>query len=187
MNVLNPDQWIDRFGDLLFQYALPRVNDTLLAEDLVQDTFLSAYRSRSLFRGETSEKNWLFTILKRKIIDHYRKKSSATEALPEEIDEEEWFTESGAWRPETVPGRWERVHEDLENRELAETLEKCQNHLREKQKQVYILKYLEEMDGDEICKVLGISSSNYWILIHRARLQMRDCMEKHWFNKKNKK
>jgi len=70
---LSPSEWISNYADALYAYAKPRVNDAQLAEDLVQETFLSAWKARDGFKGEASEKSWLFTILKNKIIDHYRK------------------------------------------------------------------------------------------------------------------
>lgn len=183
MQVLNPEKWLELYGDLMFQYTLPRVNDNLLAEDLVQETFLSAFRNRANYRGEASEKNWLFAILKNKIIDHYRQKREVHDLLPEGEGSDEWFNGEGGWNPAKVPGDWNTAAASLDNKDLSRILDACKNRLRKLQQQVYILRYLENLEATEICKILGISTSNYWILLHRARLQMRDCMEKHWFKK----
>ncbi len=183
MQALNPEKWLERYGDLLFQYTLPRVTDTVLAEDLVQETFLAAFRNRSNYRGEASEKNWLFAILKNKIIDHYRSRRHENENLPVQEESDDWFTPAGDWIAAKMPGEWNSAAVKLDARDLAKVLEACKNRLRNLQQQVYILRYLENLEAVEICKVLGISSSNYWILLHRARLQMRDCMEKNWFKK----
>ena len=78
--ILNPDQWINQYADALYSYTLPRVNDSAQAEDIVQETFLSAWKARDSYKGEASEKSWLFAICKNKIIDYYRKKSKGSYA-----------------------------------------------------------------------------------------------------------
>ena len=75
-NTLNPKEWVKNYSDTLYRFAALRVNDEETAKDLIQETFLAALRNAESYRGEISEKNWLFTILKNKIIDHYRKKAS---------------------------------------------------------------------------------------------------------------
>lgn len=179
----NPGKWLEKYGDMLFQYALPRVNDSVLAEDMVQDTFLSALKGLDGYKGEASEKNWLFAILKNKIIDFYRKKSAeqAVMAMPDlKQVEDEWFTEDGQWAANRMPKNWQAADSSLERKEIRKIINWCKDHLKEMQQYVFILKYMEELDADQICKVLKISASNYWVLIHRARLQMRDCVEKYW-------
>jgi RNA polymerase sigma-70 factor (TIGR02943 family) len=183
MSELNPENWLKNYGDLLFQYTLPRVNDISLAEDLVQETFLAAYKNRLNYKGVATEKNWLFAILKHKIVDYYRSKRSNISVIEEDGPDEEWFSEEGAWKRESIPGSWNTAAINMENKDLLRVLNHCKGNLKKLQQEVYILKYLEEMDANEICKVLGINPTNYWILLHRARLQMRSCIEKHWFNK----
>lgn len=176
----NPQTWIEKFGDLLYQYALPRVNNQALAEDLVQETFLSALKGLDTYKGEASEKNWLFAILKNKIIDHYRKKSreAAIVSMPElGLAEDDWFDETGEWRLHKMPGEWPPT----DRQEIRRIIDWCKDHLKNLQQHVFVLKYLEDLESEEICKVLNISTSNYWVLIHRARLQMRECVEKHGF------
>lgn len=179
----NPQKWLEMYGDLLFQYTLPRVNDRIVAEDLVQDTFLAALKALDGFKGEASEKNWLFTILKNKIIDHYRKKSfeKTFSSMPDlNLVDDEWFTADGNWIGNRMPNDWQASENPVERREMLKIIRWCKDHLKTLQQSVFTLKYMEELDSDEICKVLKISSSNYWVLLHRARLQMRDCFEKNW-------
>lgn len=182
-NKANPQKWLELYGDLLYQYALPRVNDNVIAEDLVQDTFLSALKGLDGYKGEASEKNWLFTILKNKIIDFYRKKSTeqAVMTMPDlkRVDDE-WFNEEGSWAENRMPKDWQAADNPVERKEIQKIINWCKDHLKALQQTVFTLKYMEDLDSDEICKVLKISSSNYWVLIHRARLQMRDCVEKYW-------
>jgi RNA polymerase sigma-70 factor (TIGR02943 family) len=179
----DPKKWVERFGDLMFKYTLPRVNDHSVAEDLVQETFLSALKNLDGFKGEASEKNWLFTILKNKIVDYYRKKANKriTKELPGlQNVPEDFFNNNGQWHSDRKPRGWHAADEELERKEFQNVINKCKDDLKDLQQQVFTLKYMEEINSDEICKVLGISPSNYWVLLHRARLQMRNCVEKHW-------
>ncbi len=181
----NPKQWLELYGDLLYQYTLPRVNDVELAEDLVQETFLSALKGLKGFKGEASEKNWLFSILKNKIIDHYRKKSKEqlTIEIPDlQLMEDEWFDSEGGWAENRMPKNWHPADNTVERKEIQKIIIWCRDHLKEIQQQAFTLKYMEELDSHEVCKVLNITASNYWVLMHRARLKMRDCVEKHWVN-----
>lgn len=179
----NPQKWLELYGDLLYQYALPRVNSSTIAEDLVQETFLSALKGLEGYKGIASEKNWLFTILKNKIIDFYRKKSTE-QAIIEMPDlsaiEDDWFNSEGSWSEHKMPKNWDASDNPAERKEIQKMIHWCKDHLKNLQLHVFTLKYMEAMDSEEICKVLNISTSNYWVLIHRARLQMRDCVEKYW-------
>lgn len=179
----NPQKWMELYGDLLYQYTLPRVSDPSVAEDLVQETFLSALKGLKGYKGEASEKNWLFTILKNKIIDYYRKKGTeqAVNSMPDlKVVEDDWFNEDGRWAEDKIPKDWQVFDNPAERKEIQKIINWCKDHLKSLQQHVFVLKYMEDLDSDEICKVLNISSSNYWVLIHRARLQMRDCVEKYW-------
>lgn len=185
-HILDPKQWVKKYADALYRFALLRINDEETSRDLVQETFLAALRNAEKFRGEISEKNWLFTILKNKIIDHYRKKASL---LISEIDQliestNEYFDEEDHWKESAYPGNWNTDYSPpVESKEFNEILNKCLNKLNELMKIVFTMKYLDEKESDEICKELQISSSNYWVLIHRAKLQLRSCLEKNWFMK----
>ena len=177
-------RWVKDFGDMLYRYALPRVSDSSIAKDLVQETFLAAWRNVDNYKGEASEKNWLFTILKNKIIDHYRKASSR---LTDNIDTsqgENSFDENGHWKATTMPNDWGIDYNTaIEHKEFYSVLEVCKSKLKEIQNAVFSMKYLDGVESDEICKLLNITSSNYWVLMHRAKLQLRNCLEKNWFVK----
>lgn len=178
------EDWIAQYSDMLLRYALPRVNDRETAKDLVQETFLAAWRNIDHFRGEISEKNWLYTILKRKIIDHFRKAANRlTDSLPEgEGGEASIFRENGHWKREGYPSRWSvDYNQSIENKEFYEVFNSCKSKLKEIQNMVFTMKYLEGAESEEICKVLNITPSNYWVLLHRAKVQLRSCLEKNWF------
>lgn len=183
MHKLNVNQWVNEYADQLYRYALPRVEDAEIAKDLVQDTFLSAWRNAENFKGEASEKNWLYTILKNKIIDHYRKASTRKEErFSENQSEEYYFNEDGHWTETASPNEWGvNYNEKINQNEFYEVLEKCKKKLKEIQNAVFSMKYLEGLESEEICKELNLTSSNYWVLLHRAKVQLRACLEKNWF------
>ncbi len=179
---LNASKWVSDYSDLLYRFAITRVNDAEIAKDLVQDTFLAAWRNYDNFKGAISEKNWLYAILKNKIIDHYRKASTRlTDSLPGMADEEAYFDENQHWTASASPTEWGAGESNIEKKEFYEVLRKCKNKLKDIQNTVFSLKYLEGMESEEICKELNITASNYWVLIHRAKLQLRACLEKNWF------
>jgi RNA polymerase sigma-70 factor (TIGR02943 family) len=185
-SILNPNQWISNYADALYSYTLPRVNDSTLAEDIVQETFLSAWKARDSFKGEASEKSWLYTICKNKIIDYYRKKAKdIVQPMSGNDHTDSYFDEAEHWTAEDKPGDWGIDYQQTtDNKEFYKILNACKKKLQELQQSVFVMKYMEDLNSDEICKALGITPSNYWVLIHRAKLQLRSCLEKNWINLK---
>ena len=183
---LNPDQWINNYADALYSYTLHRVNDAALAEDIVQETFLSAWKARDSYKGEASEKSWLYTICKNKIIDYYRKKAKdIVQPMSQRDSSDNYFDETEHWTTENKPGDWGiDYQQSIDNKEFHKVLDGCKKKLQQIQQAVFEMKYLEDLDAAEICKALGITSSNYWVLIHRAKLKLRTCLEKNWINLK---
>jgi len=182
-HTLSPNQWIANYADLLYAYAKPRVNDAQVAEDLVQETFLSAWKAKDGFKGEASEKSWLFTILKNKIIDHYRKKAKDIVQTGTESDATDlFFDQHEHWTKTDQPLNWTAPADGINQKEFYTVFKKCKQKLQQVQQNVFVMKYMDDMDEAEICKVLGITPSNYWVLIHRAKLGLRACLEKNWIN-----
>ena len=188
--MLEPDKWIERYADSLFSFALARINKREVAEDLVQDTLLSAWKAKDSFLGNASEKTWLISILKRKVIDYYRKKSTQSELNILDKNSKDGFSNhffegegsyEGHWAegvaPKTVKGDFET---SVDSEEFNSVLRNCLGKLPEKSAAVFILKNMDDLDSEEICKELQITPSNYWVLMHRAKLQLRECMEKNW-------
>lgn len=190
---LEPEKWIERYSDILFNYTISRINKPEVAEDLVQETFLSALKGKDSFLGNASEKTWLIAILKRKIIDHYRKKSTQNELNIFDKDSKDDFMNhffdkeggyEGHWTDNTSPQEWKKdLQTGVEKDEFNSILKNCLGKLPEKSGAVFTLKNMEDLDSDEICKELQITPSNYWVLMHRAKLQLRECMELNWFKK----
>jgi len=173
----------ERHADFLFNFAITRVNDEHTAEDLVQETFISALRNYDSFQKKSKASTWLVAILKNKIIDHYRKKvrEYKKESLDNVLSGEDFFTEKGKWKKEERPRDWKMdASSHIEQKEFYETLQKCLGRLKEIQRMAFVLKHMEDVDTTEICKELNITASNYWVIIHRAKLQLRKCLEKNW-------
>ena len=179
---LQPELWVERYSDKLYAYAKARVQSEHTARDIVQDTFLSAWKNRDNYRGEASEKTWLYTICKNKITDHYRKAVKSLEEAGVNDYGAEYFNENGHWLVDAMPRQWQvdSASSGVETKEFYKVLDDCKNRLKELQKAVFVMKYLDDMDSDEICKELQITPSNYWVLMHRAKLQLRQCLEHNW-------
>jgi RNA polymerase sigma-70 factor (ECF subfamily) len=181
-HILNPDNWVKLYADYLFNYTITRVNDADIAKDLVQETFFAALKAMKKFEGKASERTWLIAILKRKIIDYYRKINSNKGKAEVKMNFYSDGEREGEWIEERVPSSWNaEVENNIENEELSEALEKCINNLPEKYAMVFKMKTIQQFETEEICKELEISSSNLWVIIHRARTQLRKCMEDNWF------
>lgn len=181
--VLNTDKWIDNYADYMYNYAVVRVNNGDLAKDLVQDTFFAGLKSAKNFQGKSTERTWLISILKRKIIDHYRKINSKKGQAEVRMNFYDDGENEGNWLEERVPQSWDNQSEKLiENEELKSQLDSCIDALPEKYAMVFRMKTIQEFETEEICKELDITASNLWVIIHRARTQLRKCMEDNWFN-----
>lgn len=179
-HTLNPDNWIDNYSDYLFNYTISRVNDREMAKDLVQDTFFAALKSMKNFKGDANERTWLIAILKRKIIDHYRKINSKKGQAEVRMSYNSHEAE-GDWLEERVSDPFDKTAEDkLENEELGDAIYNCLGKLPEKQAIVFKMKTIEGLDTETICNELNITASNLWVIIHRARNAMAECLEENW-------
>lgn len=181
-HILNPDKWVILHADYLYNYTISRVNNHYLAKDLVQDTFFAGLKAKDNFQGKASERTWLISILKRKIIDYYRKINSAKGKAEVKMNFYSDGEREGEWIEERAPSNWNNeTDKNLENEELNSVLELCINKLPEKYAMVFRMKTIQQFETEEICKELEITSSNLWVIIHRARTQLRKCMEDNWF------
>ena len=182
----DPETWIDQYGDYLYRYALTRLQDSAAAEDLVQETFLAALNARENFEGRSSVTTWLTGILKHKLIDHLRKESREqsvkdVESFTPRLDE--LFDEKGKWK--TEPSKWTVNPTELyERKEFWRILARCLTELSGRLVQAFTLRELEELSTEEICKVLNASATNVWVMLYRARMYMRRCLEINWFGVK---
>lgn len=185
----DPAEWVDRYGDYLFRYAMLRLRDRSTAEDLVQETFLAALKDYGSFSGKSSESTWLVGILKHKIVDHFRRQ--AREAPVAESDLREHpdpssFDGSGHWT--SGPADWGGNPADLyREKKFLDQLTKCLSGLSPNHANAFTLREIEGADTGEICKVLNVTETNLWVILHRARMLLRRCLEANWFERSEKK
>ena len=180
----DPETWLDHHGNALYAYALMRVRDASVAEDLVQDTLLAAIRSVDRFKGESSERTWLIGILKHKVFDHLRRAGRERQLdegmVPSEGEEAQHFDDQGQWRVEVA--EWSDPERSLEREEFWQTLQDCVGKLPDRLAILFTLRELDGMDTDTLMETLNISShNNVWVMLSRVRQRMRQCLETHWF------
>jgi len=182
---LDPESWLDQYGDYLYRFALARIKDRAAAEDLVQETFLAALHGRKSFKGRSAVKTWLSAILKHKIVDYLRKNSreqliNDTDTITESVDD--FFHKNGNWK--IRPEKWNLDPSKIyEQREFMDTFYKCLSDLPERLSKAFVLREIEGYGTEEICNVLQVSSTNSWVMLHRARMFLRRCLELFWFHK----
>ncbi|MHC5035844.1 MAG: sigma-70 family RNA polymerase sigma factor [Planctomycetota bacterium] len=186
---LDPQEWIEKYGDDLYRYAMFRVRNPEIAEEVVQETFLAALKGKESFSGRSSEKTWLFGILKHKIVDSIRKstrdrKQASFDAAEGSVDD--FFDPKNHWK--SGPASWEANPDEIvEKKEFLEVLETCLTHLPERLARAFSLREMEALESEEICKILGISATNLGVMLHRARARLRHCLEVNWFTGEGEK
>jgi RNA polymerase sigma-70 factor (ECF subfamily) len=181
----DPETWVERYGDVLFRFAMSRVRDRGTAEELVQETFLAAFRARERFAGRASERTWLSQILRNKIIDHYRRRrreQGLREITPGDEALDSIFNDRGRWREK--PASWNPdPYELIEREEFLEALKECLSALPSRQADVFTMRVMDEMGTEEICKLMEVTTTNLGVLLHRARMRLRRCLEVSWFER----
>ncbi|WP_405410508.1 sigma-70 family RNA polymerase sigma factor [Maribacter sp. Asnod1-A12] len=179
---LNPDMWVDLYADYLYNYAVTRVSDGEIAKDLVQETFIAGLKSAKNFKGDAAERTWLIAILKRKVIDHYRKINSKKGKAEVRMSYSTQTDAEGDWLEERIADPNSNFENDaIENEELGLAIQNCISKLPKKQAQVFTMKTIEGMETEDICNALGINASNLWVMIHRARTGLMGCLNQNWF------
>ncbi|MDO4228480.1 MAG: sigma-70 family RNA polymerase sigma factor [Capnocytophaga sp.] len=172
--------WVDEYADKLLQHAIFMLSDRVDAEDIVQEVFITAYTSREKFQQKSQPLTWLKGILNHKIADFYRQKYKNTQ-----ISFDYFFDENGEWQPNQGFKEWEDASNTTltDDNDFLRTLEKCLEKLPEKWRILVKMCYLEEKKSDEICQETAVSTTNYWKILQRSRLQLKECLELNWFQK----
>jgi len=179
---LNPNVWVDKYADYLFNYAVARVSDSEIAKDLVQETFLAGLKSAKNYQGAASERTWLIAILKRKVIDYYRKINSKKGKAEVRINYNSQSDSAGDWLEENVADPFSTFENDaIENEELGLAIQECISQLPKKQSAVFVMKTIRGLSTEDICNELGINASNLWVMVHRARTNLMGCLNENWF------
>ncbi len=179
---LQPDTWVDNYGDYLFNFAVGRVSDSEIAKDLVSETFLAGLKSAKNYKGEAAERTWLIAILKRKVIDYYRKINSKKGKAEVRVNYSSPSNPEGDWLEERVADPYSMLENSaMENEELGLAIQECIAKLPKKQSMVFTMKTIQGISTEDICNELGINPSNLWVMIHRARTALMGCLNQNWF------
>lgn len=178
--------WFDRYADDLYSWAFYKTSAKETAEDLVQETFLSAVRGIEGFQNNCEPKTWLFSILNHKIIDHYRKNNKSSglngkKAERKALEQTDSFFDANQnWK---VPGEevvWEAEAHLLDNQAFKEILDICVGKLPDNWRLAVVSKYLSEKKTGQICRELEVTRANYWQIVHRAKLMLKKCIDHNW-------
>ena len=184
----DPERWVDEHGDCLYRYALTRVRKEELAEDLVQETLLVAVRTHEKFGGRSTERSWLVGILKNKICDHFRKLGRETNFTDMEFfsdEQSDKFDGDNYWIHENGPTDWKPEGEEAMKRaEFWQALHSALARLPERIAAVFTMREIDDMPSKEVCATLNISEANLWVMLHRARMALRQDLETNFFNGK---
>ena len=183
---LDPARWLGEYGNYLFRYALMRVRDSAIAEDILQETLLAAFSSSQSHAGLSSERSWLVGIMKHKVVDYFRR-ISRTAQLNLSDDDPDYFETSGPsrgyWRENQTPLNWSvAAATSLESREFWETFERCLSQLPKQMSIAFALREFDGLSSTEICEILNITPNNLWVLLHRSRSKLRRLLESNWFS-----
>ena len=171
----------------MLKFAIVKLGDASLAEDTVQEALIGAFKNIGTFGGRAALKTWVFAILKNKCADALRRKKRPTEANDllrldeEDADLGELFDVNGVWRRDERPTAWGSPEVAAREKDFWQVFEACLEHLPGQQAKVFMCREFVGMDSQEICDVVGISSSNLHVMLYRARLRLRECLENNWF------
>ncbi|MEK9940293.1 MAG: sigma-70 family RNA polymerase sigma factor [Methylotenera sp.] len=179
----NIHDWLNAHGDYLYRFALARLKDPHQAEDAVQETMLAAIKSNT-FEGDSAVRTWLTGILKHKIIDLQRKQlreqpvSDLVDLDNTDTSMDDFFDQSGHWLER--PLAMSMPDDALAQKQFLSILDDCMNRLPAKLKVIFMLRDVQETENEIICKELNITSTNAWVMLYRARMGLRKCLELNW-------
>jgi RNA polymerase sigma-70 factor (ECF subfamily) len=177
----DPSLWLQRYGDRLYAYARARLGDEPAAEDAVQEALLAAWKARDSFRGDSSVATWLTAILRRCVIDLLRKRGARSSEELQPDPTRSMFTRGGHWPRKPAP--WpDDPQACLDSQEFWACLRLCLSRLPRGLMETFLLREIDQLEADEVCKLLGISPSNLWTRLHRARMLLRGCLGEHGFD-----
>ncbi len=178
--------WFNSYSDDLFRWAYHKTSSKEVSEDLLQETFLSAVKGFDGFKKDSQPKTWLFAILNNKIIDHYRKKSKALGLEAQHAEQklinqtDSFFDSNQRWTLKTENVLWEEETHILDDQEFGRVLNSCMGELPKSWKFAITAKYLLNKRAEHICQELEVTPSNYWQIVHRAKLMLKKCIDFNW-------
>lgn len=187
MTDLKDDDFLQDLRRQMLRFATVQLSDSHLADDVVQEALMGALKGTQSFRGQAAIKTWVFAILKNKIADALRQKNRNSEAralLQEDEESEDYldaFRPNGHWQPASRPAAWSHPQEALDQTQFWLVFELCLEHLPDKQGRAFMMREFVEMSTEEICQEMDVSLSNLNVLLHRARMRLRECLNIKWF------
>ncbi|PKO68767.1 MAG: RNA polymerase subunit sigma [Betaproteobacteria bacterium HGW-Betaproteobacteria-16] len=173
----------------MVKFASMQLGDQQLAEDAVQEALMGAFKNTAAYAGKATLKTWVFAILKNKITDILRQRQRqhlvSTHQHMEDADEEadltELFNGRGMWESDERPATWGNPTETLHDKQFWMVFELCLEGLPGQQAKVFMMREYVGLDAREVCAEVGITSTNLNVMLHRARLRLRECLEDRWF------
>lgn len=192
LSLLSDTAFLESLRRQMIKFATLQLSDASLAEDAVQEALIGALKNAKSFGGRAALKTWVFAILKNKIADVLRQKqrlinaSSLLREGEEDEDFSELFDKKGFWQPDQRPAAWANPEESLREGQFWRVFEACLENLPGNQARVFMMREFVELDSNEICVTVGITVSNLNVMLHRARIRLRECLEDHWFVKGEK-
>lgn len=190
--LLHQPEFVNSLRLQMLKFATLQLADTHLAEDTVQDALMSAFKNADSFAGQSAFKTWVFAILKNKIIDQLRKQKHLTTISSLFADDEteqasidQLFDKKGHWHLSERPTAWTLPDQSAENQDFWRVFEACLSHLPAQQAQVFMMREFIEFDTEEICKKMMLTVSHLNVLMYRARLKLRECLENKWMLEEN--
>lgn len=190
-NLLADTAFLEDIRRQMIRFATLQLGDSPQAEDTVQDALIGALKNAASFGGRAALKTWIFAILKNKIADalRYKQRMVNVSSLLREEDEDEDFSalfdRKGLWQPDERPMAWGNPEASLREAQFWQVFETCLEGLPPKQARVFMMREFIELDADEICAAVDLTTSNLHVLLHRSRLRLRECIENKWYLKGN--
>lgn len=188
-SVLSDTAFLTDLRRQMLKFATLQLSNTHLAEDAVQEALIGAMKNAKSFAGRAALKTWVFAILRNKIADTLRQKQRMVDAssLLREDEEKEDFSElfdqKGMWQSDERPATWGNPQDSLHQNQFWKVFEVCLEGLPGNQARVFMMKEFVELDANEICATVGITTTNLNVMLHRSRLRLRECLENSWFLK----
>ena len=186
VEVAPPETWVERYSDYLYGYAMSRLHDPELAADCVQETFMAGIKALDRFDGSRDIKFWLRGIMSHKIVDEIRKLVKENkvdiDTENETLLESFWYQYSVSTTANTSSWQF-NPRKNCDNHEFWEIFDECIQQVKNPAHDVFILRVLEDKSADEVCRIMNITPNYLWVLLHRARLQLKVSLEAKWTGK----
>ncbi len=185
--LLQDSAYLSEIRPDMLKFATLQLSDSHQAEDAVQEAFIGALKNADSFANKAALKTWVFAILKYKIADILRFRQKQDEHLVKSDDEEgnfdDLFNQRGHWHKQSRPGKWGDPESAFQQGQFWQIFDACLNHLPDKQSRIFAMREFIGLSSEEICKETELSTTNVNVILHRARMGLRQCLDKNWFGK----